>query len=184
MKASFSFLVLLFFAGSVESQVVATSKKILVVYFSHSGNTRTIANQIHKKLGGDIFELIPAKAYPKDYNVVVEQAKQELRSKFKPALKTNLGNIKPYDIVFIGYPNWWETIPGPVRTFLSETDLSGKTIVPFCTHGGSALGSSIDDIRRLAPKSTLWEGLAIRDSYIDSSEGKLNDWLKKLKLLK
>ena len=177
-------LAMLSSSWALNAQTVVSTKKILVVYFSHSGNTREIANQIHQKVGGDIFELVPVNAYPKDYNTVVEQAKQELKAKFKPALKTKVDNIKKYDVVFIGYPNWWETIPGPVRTFLTETDLSGKTIVPFCTHGGSALGSSITDITRLCPKSTLLEGLAVRDSNVKTSQNKVIDWLKKLKFVK
>ena len=119
-------------------QVVIT-KKILVAYFSHSGNTREIANQIHKSVGGDIFEIQVVKPYPHDYDAVVQQARQELDSGYKPVLKTKIENIKSYDLVFIGYPNWCSTVPAPVRTFLSEYDFSGKTIVPFCTHTKEAV---------------------------------------------
>jgi flavodoxin len=119
---------------------VGITKKILVAYFSHSGNTREIANQIHKSADGDIFEIQSVNPYPHDYDAVVEQAKQELKSGHKPALKTKMENIKSYDLGFIGYPIWWGTFPAPVKTFLSEYDFSGKTIVPFCTHEGSGLG--------------------------------------------
>jgi flavodoxin len=158
-----------------------TSKEILVAYFSHSGNTREIANQIHKSVGGDIFEIQSVKPYPDDYDTVVKQAKQELDSGHKPALKTRIENIKPYDLVFIGYPNWWGTIPAPVRTLLSEYDFSKKTIVPFCTHEGTGLGRSVTDISRLCPQSTMLEGVAIRGRDVETAQNKVSEWLRKIK---
>ena len=114
-----------------QAQTSSASKKILVVYFSHSGNTRNVAQQIHVKVGGDLFEIQSVKPYPTDYNTVVEQAREELRSNYKPALKARVSNLKQYDVVFLGYPNWWDTYPAPVKTFLAENDLAGKTVVPF-----------------------------------------------------
>jgi len=131
------------------------NKKILVAYFPSPGNTREIANQIHKIVGGDIFEIQSVKPYPTDHDAAVTQARQELDSGDMPALKTKVENIKSYDLIFIGYPNWCSTIPAPVKTFLSEYDLSGKTIVPFCTYGGSGLGRSVSDISTLLPKINL-----------------------------
>ena len=163
---------------------VDITKKILVAYFSHSGNTREIANQIHKSVGGDIFEIQSVKPYPHDYDAVVEQAKQELESGYKPALKTKIENIKSYDLVFIGYPIWWGTVPAPVRTFLSEYDFSGKTIVPFCTHEGSGLGRSVTDISKLCPKSTLLDGVAIRGRDVKTAQNKVSEWLQKIKITK
>jgi len=169
----------------MELQAQAASKKILVVYFSHSGNTREIANQIHKNVGGDVFEIQPVTPYPTDYNTVVNQAKQELNNPaYKPALKAKVNNIKQYDIIFIGYPNWWGTYPAPVKTFLSEYDLSGKTIVPFCTHEGSRLGRSVSDLKLLCPKSTILEGLAVRGSDVKKAQNDVAQWLRKLKLIK
>ncbi len=155
---------------------------ILVAYFSHSGNTREIANQIHKIVGGDIFEIQAVKPYPDDYDAVVEQARQELDSGYKPALKTKIGNIKPFDLVFIGYPVWWGTFPAPVKTFLSEYDFSGKTIAPFCTHEGSSLGRSAADISKLCPKSTLLNGAAIRGSVVKTAQTKVSEWLREIKI--
>ncbi|MGD0021200.1 MAG: flavodoxin [Smithellaceae bacterium] len=157
---------------------------ILVAYFSHSGNTREIANQIHKSVGGDIFEIQSVKKYPDDYDAVVEQARQELDSGYKPALKTKMENIKSYDLVFIGYPVWWGTFPAPVKTFLSEYDFSGKTIAPFCTHEGSSLGRSAADISKLCPKSTLLNGAAIRGSVVKTAQNKVAEWLKEIKITK
>jgi flavodoxin len=102
--------------GILGSGVIST--RILAAYLSRSGNTREIANQIHKSVGGDIFEIQALQPYPHDYDTVVRQARQELDSGYKPALKTTIENIKSYDLVFVGYPNWWGMIPAPVRTFL------------------------------------------------------------------
>ena len=155
---------------------------ILVAYFSHSGNTREIANQIHKRAGGDIFEIQSVKKYPADYDAVVEQARKELDSGFKPELKTKVENIKSYDLVFIGYPVWWGTFPAPVKTFLSEYDFSGKTIAPFCTHEGSSLGRSAADISKLCPKSVLLNGAAIRGSVVKTAQNKVSEWLREIKI--
>ena len=159
-------------------------KKVLVAYFSHSGNTREIANQIHKSVGGDIFEIQAVKPYPGDYDECVEQAKQELKEGYRPKLKTIVKNIESYDVVFIGYPCWWSTIPAPVVTFLSKYDLSGKTVVPFCTHEGSGLGHSVSDISKLCPKSTLLESLAIRGSNVKTAQSEVSGWLRKIKITK
>jgi flavodoxin len=157
---------------------------ILVAYFSHSGNTREIANQIHKIVGGDIFEIQAVKPYPKDYDAVVKQARQELASGYQPVLKTKVENIQSYDTVFIGYPNWCSTIPAPVSAFLSEYDLSGKTIVPFCTHGGGSLARSTSDISKLCPKSTVLDAIAISGNDVKTAQNKISEWLRKIKITK
>jgi flavodoxin len=160
------------------------TKQILVAYFSHTGNTREIANQIHTSVGGDVFEIKAVKTYPSDYDAVVKEARQELDSGYKPALKTKIENIELYDVVFIGYPNWWGTIPAPVRTLLSEYDFSGKTIIPFCTHEGSRLGRSVTDISKLCPQSTVLEGVAIRGRDVESTQNTVSEWLRKIKITK
>jgi flavodoxin len=167
-----------------EAMPLSGTKKILVAYFSHSGNTREIANQIHKIVGGDIFEIQAVKPYPNDYDAVVKQARQELDSGYKPPLKTKIEDIKSYDLIFIGYPNWWGTFPAPVKTFLSGYDFSGKTIVPFCTHGGSGLGRSVSDISKLCPKSTLLEGVAILGKDVKTAQNEVSEWLRKIKITK
>jgi flavodoxin len=162
----------------------AKEEKILVAYFSHSGNTREIANQIHKSVEGGIFEIQAVKPYPSDYDAVVKQARQELDSGYKPELKTRIENIESYASVFIGYPNWCGTIPAPVRVLLSEYDFSGKTIAPFCTHEGSGLGRSIADISRLCPKSTVLDGVAIRGRDVKTAQNKVSEWLREIKITK
>ncbi|MGA2780506.1 MAG: flavodoxin [Smithella sp.] len=160
------------------------TKKTLIAYFSYSGNTREIANQIHKNVGGDIFEIQAVKPYPDDYDAVVQQARQELKSGHKPILKAKVENIKSYDLVFIGYPNWCSTIPAPVKAFLPQYDFSGKTIVPFCTHEGSGLGRSVTDISKLCPESTLLDGVAIRGSDVKTAQNEVVEWLRKIKITK
>jgi flavodoxin len=157
---------------------------ILVAYFSHSGNTREIAKQIHQGVGGDIFEIKAVKPYPDDYDAVVEQAREELKSGHKPALKTKIKNIKPHDFVFIGYPIWWGTIPAPVKTFLSEYDFSGKTIIPFCTHEGSGLGKSVTDISTFCLKSSLLGGVAIWGRDVKTAQNEVSEWLRNIKITK
>jgi flavodoxin len=156
------------------------SKNILVAYFSHSGNTREIAAQIHKSVGGDIFEIQAVKPYPSDYDAVVEQAKQELNSGYTPVLKTKTEDITSYDVVFVGFPIWWSTFPAPVRTFLSEYDFSGKTIVPFCTHAGSGLGRSVTDISKLCTRSALLDGIGIWGRDVKTAQEKVSEWLRKI----
>jgi flavodoxin len=171
-------------AGEDDLLSSSTTQKILVVYFSKTGNTREIANQLHKIVGGDIFEIQAVKSYPDDYEELKTVAKEELASKFKPPLKTKIDNIGSYDLVFIGYPIWWGTFPAPVKTFLSEYDLSGKTIVPFCTHEGSGLGQSIADISELCPKSTLLEGAAIWGREVKNAQSNVSEWLRKISIIK
>jgi flavodoxin len=159
-------------------------KKILIVYYSRTGNTRELANQIHKIVGGDILELQPVEPYPEDYEAAKERASQELKSDSKPALKTKVKDIWAYDVIFVGTPIWWGTMAAPVKTFLSQFDLSGKTIITFCTHEGSGLGRSVADISKLCPKSILLEGIAIRGSDVKTAQSKVSEWLQKNKITK
>jgi flavodoxin len=155
-------------------------KHILVSYFSHSGNTRVIANEINNNVGGDVFEILAVNPYPNDYDDVVEQAGKELREQYRPKLKTKVENMESYNVVFVGYPSWWGTIPMPVATFLSEYDFSGKTIAPFCTNEGSGLGRSVTDIKKLCPKSTILDGLAVRGGDVKKAQNEVSEWLRKL----
>lgn len=159
------------------------NKKILIACFSYSGNTLEVAKQIQKHIGGDIFEIIPVKPYPSNYNSVVNQAKSENKNDFRPELKSQPENIQEYDIVFIGSPVWWYTIAQPVKTFLAENNLEGKTVIPFCTHEGSGQARSFSDIQELAPQSTILKGIEIWGSQIRNSEKALSDWLNSLELI-
>lgn len=155
-----------------------TNRSTLEAYFSHSGNTRVLAHQIHDIAGGNVFEMVSVDQYPREYNAVVKQARTELDQESLPELKMKVADMDSYDVMFIGYPNWWGTIPRPVASFLSAYDLSGKTIVPFCTHEGSGLGRSAADIESLCPRSTVLEGLAIRGGRVNDAHEQVRLWLR------
>lgn len=154
-----------------------------MAYFSWSGNTRKIANQIHQVVGGDLFEIVSVDKYPSDYDETVEQARKELEADYRPELVSNVENIESYGVVFIGYPNWWSTIPRPVASFLSKCDSPGRSIAPFCTHEGSRLGRSAGDIARLCPHSTILEGLAIRGEEVGSAQNRVSEWLRQIGMI-
>lgn len=159
---------------------MSKTENILVAYFSHSGNTQVIANQIYESVGGDIFKIVTADPYPTNYNAVVNLAKQEQKNDYRPELATKVENMDSYDVIFVGYPNWWATMPMAVFTFLEEYDFSGKTIIPFCTHEGSALGRSVDDITELCSQSTILDGLAVRGRDVKNAQNKVSEWLRKI----
>jgi flavodoxin len=170
--------------SDAEARMSSTNNKILVTYFSHSGNTREIALQIKEATGADLFEIVPVNPYPTNYDAVVEQAKQELKVDYRPELKSAVSNIASYDVIFVGSPNWWGTITPPVMTFLSTHDFSGKTIVPFITHEGSGLGRSERDVKRSAPGATVLEGQSFRGRDVKYARNDVLKWLREIKLLK
>lgn len=154
------------------------SGKVLVAYFSHSGNTRAMARQIAEATGGDLFEIVPAAAYPAEYGAVVDQAKKEIGGGVRPALKGRLPDVGAYDVIFVGSPCWWSTVAPPVATFLADCDWAGKTVVPFMTHEGSGMGHSEADIRKLCPRSTVPDGLAVRGSAVRNSKNEVGRWVR------
>jgi len=158
--------------------------KVLIAYFSRTGNTRAVAEQIHAVVPGDLFE-IRTHAYPEAYRATTDQAKREQEENARPPLTADVVAIERYDTVFLGFPNWWATMPMVFFTFLELHRLAEKTIVPFCTHEGSRLGQSISDIERLCPNATLLDGLALRgggSGYVQSEAGhrEIADWLRRL----
>ncbi len=164
-------------------QQPSATRRVLVAYFSWSGNTREVASQIHKIVGGDLFEIVSVDRYPTDYDETVKQARQELDADYLPELKSDVENIGSYDVVFIGYPNWWGTVPRPVASFLSKCDSPGKIIAPFCTHEGSRLGRSVQDIARLCPRSTVLDGLAVRGGDIGKAQNIVSEWLRRIRMM-
>ena len=156
------------------------AKQILIAYYSRSGNTRKIATLIHQEVGGTLHQIHPEEPYPNSYDAVVDQAKVEIQAGYKPALSSTLNHIESYDTIFVGSPNWWDTIAPPVATFLSEYDLSGKTIVPFCTHGGGGLGRIGQDIAKLCPQSTILSSFEIYGSGTENAQAEVSAWLRKV----
>ncbi len=156
-----------------------SDKKILIAYYSHSGNTKEAAEKIQSLTGGDLFEIKPANEYPKDYNAVVNQAKQEKADDVRPEL-VSLGNVKAYDILFIGTPVWWYTMASPVKTFFAENNFGGKIIVPFCTHGGGGASSTYKDMQKLAHDAVVKQGYT---SYENSAkDDEIKEWVSSLNL--
>ncbi len=123
------------------------------------------------------------KHYPADYDAVVDQAKQELRTEYRPILESNGPDLKAFDVIFVGSPNWWSTIAPPVMTWLSAHDLSEKTVVPFITHEGSWQAKSVQDVRRLSPGATVLDGRAFWGSDVKNSGEEIQRWLREIKLL-
>lgn len=154
-----------------------TDGKILIAYFSWSGNTENAAQIIQEKTGADIIELNPLQPYSSNYTEVLDQAQKDMNNDARPELANHVENMEQYDTILLGYPNWWATIPMPVASFLEEYDFSGKTIIPFCSHGGGGFGQSITDISKLAPNSRIGEGLSIHYSGGSSLDSDISNWL-------
>ena len=156
--------------------------KVLIVYYSWGGNTRQIVSQIQNTIQADVVELKTVNTYPVEYRPTTVQAKQELESGYRPPLSTKIDNLDKYNTIIIGSPNWWGTVAMPMMTFLDDYDLSGKTIAMYITHEGSALGNSMNDLRKFCPNSTILEGLAIRGGRVGSAQRDVAAWLKKIGL--
>ncbi|MDR3046656.1 MAG: NAD(P)H-dependent oxidoreductase [Bacteroidales bacterium] len=171
-------------AQSKAVQTIGTEPKILVVYYSWSGNTRQVAEQIQTVVGGDIVEIKALKPYPEEYKQCVEQAKEEIHANFKPEININkrILDINNYDIIFIGSPNWWSTIAPPVASFINLYDFKGKTVIPFCTHGGGQEANLFKDIEAAAFGSKIMKGLAVSDANMVKSKEAVGSWLKELKI--
>ncbi len=166
-------------------------KRCLIAYFSREGNnyvagkivdlpvgnTKIAAEMIHGIVGGELFRIESISPYPADYNEATDVAGNELRANARPKLSADLDSISSYDVIFLGYPNWWGTMPMPVFTFLEGYDFSDKVLLPFCTHEGSGLGRSEKDIAKLCPKSKLQKGLAIRGSRVNDAGKDIAAWL-------
>ncbi len=160
------------------STVDLSNKKVLIAYFSKTGNTEEIAQEIQKQIGGDLIKIETVKPYPDDYKTTTEVAKAEKDNDERPEISTKVDNMKDYDVIFIGYPIWWHTAPMAVYTFLESYDLSGKTVIPFCTSGGSDISESMPAIEKLCANSTILKGLTAND--VDD----VAPWLKEIGMIK
>lgn len=173
-----------------------TDKKVLVVFFSHTGenyavgnitkgNTHIVAEMIAEATGGRLFEIVPEKAYPDTYQECVEVAKQEKEHNARPAVRGDIA-AEDYDVVFLGYPNWWGDMPMAVYTFLEKHDWSGKTLLPFCTHEGSGLSGTERKIADACKGATVGKGLALRGATAqnkrDEARKAVQSWLEKANL--
>lgn len=170
------------------------SKKVLVVFFSRTGenyavgniekgNTHIIAEMIAKETGGKLFRIETVKPYPDEYKACVEIAKAEKESNTRPEVKGDV-KVEDYDIIFLGYPNWWGDMPMAVYTFIEKHNWNGKTVVPFCTHEGSGLSGTERKLKDACKGATVSAGLAIKGTTAQNSQPQalktVQTWLKKI----
>jgi len=173
------------------------SDKVLIVYLSRTNNTKAIAEIIHKNVGGTLVALELEIPYPENYQATVQQVVKENETGYLPPLKTKIDSIQNYDVVFVGFPTWGMKLPPPMKSFLKQYDLSGKTIVPFNTNDGYGIGSSFDTVKELCPNGKILEGFTIKGgiesdgrarlSKVENAkeaETKVKEWLEKLKVIK
>ena len=168
--------------------------KPLIVYYSRKGenywngsiknlekgNTEIVAEMIADITGGDLFEVDTVKTYAADYYECIDDAKAELREGARPELKAYMDSLDGYDTIFVGFPNWWGTMPMAMFTFLERYDLSGKRILPFCTNEGSGMGKSESDLKKICKDAKVERGLSVHGAEAAGSRSKVESWVKKL----
>ena len=166
----------------------------LIVYFSRRGenyvsgriqplsvgNTEVVARRLQVLTGADLFQLEPVHPYSDNYNQCIEQAQADQRQDARPALRALPDHLEDYDTIYLGYPNYWGTMPMCVFTFLASFDFTGKTILPFCTHEGSGLSRAVQDIQKAAPGAAVTKGLALYGSGVDSARAALEQWVREV----
>ena len=182
-----------------------TQNKILIAYFTWSdntvvenpdsidvdaetsasvlspGNAELIANWIAEETGGDLFSIKTQNKYSSDYDECLNQARKERDNNERPALVGRVNNIDDYDVIFLGFPNWWYTCPMAVFTFVESYDLEGKTIIPFCTHGTGGLSRTIRDLKKLLPENCeVLEPIGVYRPEVKNSKSRVLDWLRNL----
>jgi len=172
-----------------------TNSKSLIAYFSRKGNnyvggrinylsignTEIIAKKIKEITGSDLFQVDTVENYPEDYLETTEVAQDEKTLNARPELTEKVVDMDAYGVIYLGYPNWWGTMPMALYTFLESYDFSGKTIIPFCTHEGSGIGNSERDIEKLCPEATILPGLEILGSSVKNADHLIKSWLDKYK---
>ena len=189
----------------VKSVTEGAKGKALVVYFSVpetdgvdtssgasrlvangkvTGSTQYIASIISEATGSDLFEIKTVHTYPGSHKALIDAAKKEIDSNARPKLATHIRNLDDYNVVFVGFPNWWYDMPMPLYSFFDEYDFAGKTIIPFCTHGGSRFSDAIKTIRKQEPKASVSDGYAISRDHVGDSKESILKWLEKIGMKK
>ncbi len=164
------------------SEPTTQAGRILIAYFSWSGNTERMAQMIQAETGGDLFEIAPATPYTDDYNELLDIARQEQADDARPELASQVENWDSYDVVFVGYPDWWSDAPMLIYSFLETYNWEGKTLVPFCTSGGSGFGRSLDKLPDSASGATVLEGLHVSGSRVEGAGEDIANWIGGLDL--
>lgn len=193
--------------AEAESSEAGAQSSLLVAYFSYAenaalpddvdasasasiqpwngaltGNTGVVADMIAQATGADLFSIRTVEQYPDTYDATIDQGQQEQSEGARPELATHLENLDSYDTIFLGFPNWWGDMPMAVYTFLDEVDLSGKTVIPFVTSGGSGFSNTISTIQQMEPQATVQEGLSIGASSATGAQQQVESWLSELGL--
>ena len=193
--------------AEAESSEAGAQSSLLVAYFSYAenaalpddvdasasasiqpwngaltGNTGVVADMIAQATGADLFSIRTVEQYPNTYDATIDQGQQEQSDGARPELATHLENLDSYDTIFLGFPNWWGDMPMAVYTFLDEVDLSGKTVIPFVTSGGSGFSNTISTIQQMEPQATVQEGLSIGASSATGAQQQVESWLSELGL--
>ena len=191
--------------AEAESSEAGAQSSLLVAYFSYAenaalpddvdasasasiqpwngaltGNTGVVADMIAQATGADLFSIRTVEQYPDTYDATIDQGQQEQSDGARPELATHLENLDSYDTIFLGFPNWWGDMPMAVYTFLDEVDLSGKTVIPFVTSGGSGFSNTISTIQQMEPQATVQEGLSIGASSATGAQQPVESWLSEL----
>ena len=154
----------------------------VVVYFSWSGNTEAVAAEIQNQTGADTFRLVPAEPYTDDYDALLDIAQEEQRNGARPAISGSIENFDSYEVVYLGFPNWWGDMPMILYSFLDDYDLSGKTIIPFVTSGGSGFSNTIHTIEGMEPDAEVLDGLSLGSSQAANPGDAVENWLSGLGL--
>ena len=186
---------------SLQDENVNADSKILIAYFTWAdntqvddpssvdvdastsasvlspGNTEKIANFIHEQVGGDMFYIVVDEPYSSDYDECLNRASDELSQQVRPAIVDTVENMNEYDVIFLGYPNWWSSCPMAIFSFIESYDLSNKTIIPFCAHGTGGLGRSVEDLQDALPNSTILDAFGVYRPDIDNCQDDVNQWL-------
>ena len=163
-------------AQNVEEEKVAP--KMLVLYYSQTGNTKNVATEIACRLGADIEEIVPVQLYDGDFQATIERGKKELDEGAFPEIQSLKANVANYEVIFIGYPVWFGTYAPPIAAFLNQVDLSGKKVVPFCTFGSGGLESSIKDLVKAEPNAKVLPGYGVRAARLEASPKEIDYFLK------
>ncbi|MDN3655461.1 flavodoxin [Ferruginibacter paludis] len=185
---------LVFNSVCMHAQQVST-KNILIVYLSRTGNTKVIAEIIQRNVGGKLVAIELQKPYPENYRQTVQQVVNENETGYLPPLKTIIDSIEKYDMVFVGFPTWDMKMPPPMKSFLHQYNFAGKAVIPFNTNAGYGVGSGFETVKELCPNSKVLEGfeikggierdgikLAIKDEKATAAAIKVKQWLQKIKV--
>lgn len=197
MKNAILFLIIaLCISSGCSNAQSMSSKKILIVYLSRTGNTKAIAEIIQKNVGGTLVALELEKPYPENYKQTVQQVVDENASGYLPPLKTKIDSIENYDVVFIGFPTWDMQMPPPMKSFLHQYNLSNKTVIPFNTNAGYGVGSGFQTVKQLCANSKVLEGFETkggieRDGILFVMKGdrkvqaetEVKKWLRRIKVM-